>query len=37
MPPIKHHMRADDYIRRIDRLTVISGAMFLTLAASLFV
>ena len=28
---------ADYYIRRIDRLIFISGAMFLTLAATLFV
>lgn len=27
---------ADDYIRRIDRLIFILGAMILTLAASLF-
>ena len=28
---------ADDYIRRIDRLALITGAVTLTLAASLFV
>jgi hypothetical protein len=30
-------VRADDYIRRIDLLTLITGAITLTLAASLFV
>ena len=30
-------VRADDYIRRIDRLTLVTGAITLTLAAALFV
>ena len=30
-------VRADDYIRRIDRLTLFTGAITLSLAASLFV
>ena len=32
-----HEVRADDYIRRIDRLTLLTGAITLSLAASLFV
>jgi hypothetical protein len=30
-------VRAEDYIRRIDRLTFVTGATILTLAVSLFV
>ena len=31
------NVRADDYTRRIDRLTLVTGAITSTLAASLFV
>ena len=34
---MRNSVRADDYIRRINRLTLVTGAITFTLAASLFV
>ena len=37
MRTVHRDVRADDYIRRLDRLTLVTGAITVTIAASLFV